>query len=196
MPANDIEIRSAQAGDSEQLWPLVENFAFSYRPDRSAFERALADLLDRSDTLVLVAVTSAEALIGYLLGSFHGTFFANGPVAWIEELMVSEPLRGMGVATCPPLRSDRMQVAESISSWWTDMGRTASPPPPIGPSPPQRALTTDTGHGAGNVHLAKLAAETGLEITACRSHTPRLARHRRRLQRLINHAGRPSLRAA
>lgn len=58
--ANDIEIRPAKAGDSEQLWPLVEDFAFSYRPERSAFERSFSDLLDRSDTLVLVAVSDAN----------------------------------------------------------------------------------------------------------------------------------------
>jgi GNAT superfamily N-acetyltransferase len=49
--------------------------------------------------MVLVAVSDAGAVVGYLLGSFHGTFFANGPVAWIEELMVCEPLRRLGVAS-------------------------------------------------------------------------------------------------
>jgi GNAT superfamily N-acetyltransferase len=99
MPGDDIEIRPAKAGDLDQLWPLVEDFAFSYRAERSAFERSFGDLLDRSDTLVLVAVSDAGAVVGYLLGSFHGTFFANGPVAWIEELMVCEPLRRLGVAS-------------------------------------------------------------------------------------------------
>src|SRR5277367_6679897 len=99
MPGDDIEIRPARAGDAEQLWPLVEAFAVSYRPERSVFERTLGDLLDRSDTLVLVAVSDTGVVVGYLLGSFHGAFFANGPVAWIEELMVSESLRHCGVAS-------------------------------------------------------------------------------------------------
>jgi len=43
-------------------------------------------------------VASTNAIVGYLLGSYHGTFFANGPVTWIEELMVSESARGQGVA--------------------------------------------------------------------------------------------------
>jgi GNAT superfamily N-acetyltransferase len=98
MPGDDIKIRPAQAGDTEQLWPLVQDFALSYRPERSAFERSFGDLLQRSDTLVLVAVSNA-AVVGYLLGSFHGTFFANGPVAWIEELAVSEPVRRVGVGS-------------------------------------------------------------------------------------------------
>jgi GNAT superfamily N-acetyltransferase len=112
MPGNDIVIRPAKAGDLEQLWPLVENFAFSYRPERSASERSFSDLFNRSDTLVLVAVSDADAVVGYLLGSFHGTFFANGPVAWIEELMVSEPLRGMGVAS--KLMSSAEEWARSL----------------------------------------------------------------------------------
>jgi hypothetical protein len=57
MPGEDIEIRPAKAGDLDQLWPLVEDFAFSYRAERSAFERSFGDFLDRSDTLVLVAVS-------------------------------------------------------------------------------------------------------------------------------------------
>jgi GNAT superfamily N-acetyltransferase len=85
--------------DADQLWPLVEDFAVSSRPERSAFERSFRDLLDRSDTLVLVAVSDAEVVVGYLLRSVHGTFFANGPVAWIEELMVNESVRRLGVGS-------------------------------------------------------------------------------------------------
>lgn len=82
-----------------KLWPLVQELAFSYRPERSIFERSFSELIERPDTLVLVAVANTSAVVGYLLGSYHGTFFANGPVAWIEELMVSESIRHHGVAT-------------------------------------------------------------------------------------------------
>jgi ribosomal protein S18 acetylase RimI-like enzyme len=99
MPSHDVEIRPANASDLHQLWPLVEGFAFSYRPERSVFEQSFLHLLDRADTLLLVAVANGADVVGYLLGSFHGTFFANGPVAWIEELMVSEPVRRQGVAS-------------------------------------------------------------------------------------------------
>lgn len=99
MPSDDIEIRPAKAGDVERLWPLVQDFASSYRPERSAFELSFSDLLARTDTLVLVAVANMRAIVGYLLGSYHGTFLANGPVAWIEELTVSEAVRRQGVAS-------------------------------------------------------------------------------------------------
>jgi GNAT superfamily N-acetyltransferase len=99
MPGDKISVRPAAAGDWEQLWTLVQDFAVSYQPERSAFKRSLSDLLERSDTLVLVAVADRSAIVGYLLGSYHGTFFANGPVAWIEELMVGESSRHQGAAT-------------------------------------------------------------------------------------------------
>ena len=44
-------------------------------------------------------MTNANAIVGYLLGSYHGTLFANGPVAWVEELMLTESVRRQGMAT-------------------------------------------------------------------------------------------------
>jgi GNAT superfamily N-acetyltransferase len=99
MLTDSVEVRPARPGDVGQIWPLVEQFAFSYRPERMIFERSFAEFLERSDTLTLVAEGSGETIVGYLLASYHGTFFANGPVAWIEELMVSESVRHQGVAT-------------------------------------------------------------------------------------------------
>jgi GNAT superfamily N-acetyltransferase len=99
MPSDSVEIRGAGAEDVAKLWPLVQELAFSYRPERSMFERSFSELIERPDTLVLVAVANTSAVVGYLLGSYHGTFYANGPVAWIEELMVSESIRRHGVAT-------------------------------------------------------------------------------------------------
>lgn len=99
MPNGAIEIRRANAEDVEQLWPLVQAFATSFRPERPAFGRTFTEVLDRIDTLVLVAVAELSTIVGYLLASYHETFFANGSVAWIEELMVSESVRRQGVAS-------------------------------------------------------------------------------------------------
>jgi GNAT superfamily N-acetyltransferase len=38
-----------------------------------------------------------ETIVGYLLASFHGTLFANRPVAWVEEIMVAEAKRRSGI---------------------------------------------------------------------------------------------------
>jgi GNAT superfamily N-acetyltransferase len=65
---------------------------------RESFEKAFAELITRDDTLVLVATDDGQ-IVGYLLASTHGTFFANAPVAWVEEVMVAESARRSGVAT-------------------------------------------------------------------------------------------------
>jgi GNAT superfamily N-acetyltransferase len=99
MVIDGVQIRRASSEDVDQIWPLVREFAVSYRPNRSVFDRSFLELLGRSDTLVLAAEVPPSAIVGYLLASHHGTFFANGPVAWVEELMVSESVRNQGVAT-------------------------------------------------------------------------------------------------
>ena len=98
MVIDGVQIRRASSEDVDQIWPLVREFAVSYRPNRSVFDRSFLELLGRSDTLVLVAEAPPSAIVGYLLASHHGTLFANGPVAWVEELMVSESVRHQGVA--------------------------------------------------------------------------------------------------
>src|ERR1700691_446680 len=99
MGLEGIEVRPAKSRDSDQMWPLVQQFAFSYEPERSSFERFFAELLERPDTLLLVAEKNGTTIVGYLLASYHGTFLANGPVAWIEEVMVSEATRHQGVGS-------------------------------------------------------------------------------------------------
>jgi GNAT superfamily N-acetyltransferase len=45
---------------------------------------------------VLVA-DGGNVLVGYLLGFWHLTFYANGPVAWVEEILVRSEDRGRGI---------------------------------------------------------------------------------------------------
>jgi len=99
-------VRRARAEDGAEVWPLVRGFALSYEPERRVFERSFTDLLSRPDTLVAVA-DQGGSIIGYLLASWHGTFFANGPVAWVEELMVAQPARGSGVGRALVAEAER-----------------------------------------------------------------------------------------
>ena len=95
-PERDRPPRPSPATDA-QVWPLVRDFAVSYRArTEQIFERSFADLLARPDTLVLVA-EEGGSILGYLLASWHGTLFADGPVAWVEELMVAPSVRRSGV---------------------------------------------------------------------------------------------------
>ena len=79
------------------MWPLARDFATSFIPDRVCFDRTWNQLVQATGTLALVAETGDGQLIGYLLANSHLTLFANGPVAWVEELMIDAEHRRTGV---------------------------------------------------------------------------------------------------
>ncbi|MEU2198861.1 GNAT family N-acetyltransferase [Isoptericola sp. NPDC019482] len=93
--------RPARAADAEALWPLARDFATSFRPRRDAFDDTLVALLARDDTLLVVVTEPPDDVpLGYLLAGTHLTFLANGPVCWVEEVMVdpAHRRRGLGAA--------------------------------------------------------------------------------------------------
>ena len=90
-------IRPATVADADAVWPLVRDFATSFTPDHDAFAGILPALLGRNDVLVLVAESDRDGVVGYLLAALHPTFFANGPVAGVEEVMVAPTYRRTGV---------------------------------------------------------------------------------------------------
>jgi GNAT superfamily N-acetyltransferase len=97
VPDKQALIRPARIDDDEQVWPLARDFATSFRPQRAAFDAAWAQLVGAPHTLLLVAETPDRGIVGYLLGNSHLTFLANGPVAWVEEVMVDGHTRHSGI---------------------------------------------------------------------------------------------------
>jgi GNAT superfamily N-acetyltransferase len=91
-----VVVRRARADDEATVWPLVEAFAVTATPSRAGFEGAFRGALTRPDVRVLVAEESG-VVVGYLLAQLEPTFFADGPVAWVQEVMVAEGRRGSGV---------------------------------------------------------------------------------------------------
>jgi GNAT superfamily N-acetyltransferase len=89
-------IRTAQYADAEAVLALAKPFATSFVIDEQAFHRSFSGLLASPQAHLAVAET-AQQLVGYVLGFDHYTFFANGRVAWVEEIMVSEPFRRQGI---------------------------------------------------------------------------------------------------
>ncbi|GEA83797.1 MAG: GNAT family N-acetyltransferase [Cellulomonas sp.] len=113
MPQNPRpRVRVARAADSDQVWPLARDFATSLAPRREAFEATWRALRSAPGALIAVA-ESDEVVVGYLLAHRHLTFLANGPVAWVEEVMVAEHRRRSGVGR------DLMRHAEQ---WGRDNG--------------------------------------------------------------------------
>jgi len=89
-------IRLAGRADSASLLPLVEDFVASFEVDAEQFSASFLRLLDNRQAHLLVA-ESDDTLVGYCLGFVHDTFYANGPVAWVEEIMVHADYRRSGL---------------------------------------------------------------------------------------------------
>lgn len=97
MSDNRTLIRPARLDDGEQVWPLARDFATSFKLARAAFDATWPQLVGAPHTVLLVAETAERGVVGYLLGNSHLTFLANGPVAWVEELMVDQQMRQAGI---------------------------------------------------------------------------------------------------
>ena len=89
-------IRPARATDAGAVLSLARPFATSFAIDEEAFQRSYPELLASTEARLLVA-ESGSAIVGYLLGFDHHTFFANGRVAWVEEITVDEQCRRQGI---------------------------------------------------------------------------------------------------
>jgi GNAT superfamily N-acetyltransferase len=93
-----ITIRPAQPNDEEELFLLAQSFASSFAVERSSFSASFDALLQSPDAYLAVASRNGR-VIGYLLGFDHRAFFANGRVAWVEEIMVAEDMRRLGAGS-------------------------------------------------------------------------------------------------
>ena len=58
---------------------------------------------------------SGRESIGYLLGFRHLTFYANGPVGWVEEVVVRDQDRGRGIGRVLMGAFERWAAAEGCT---------------------------------------------------------------------------------
>ena len=89
-------IRRAQPEDAESVFGLASTLATSFAVERHAYEISFAELLATPHAFLSVA-QAGTPLVGYLLGFDHYTFYANGRVSWVEEVMVAADYRRRGV---------------------------------------------------------------------------------------------------
>lgn len=107
-----VRIRRADASDSPQLLPLARALATSFEVDATAFTAVLNAQLAVPTGLVLVAEQQTH-IVGYALAQLHHTFHANGPVVWVEEVMVHSPHQGAGIGRA---------LMNEIEAWGEDCG--------------------------------------------------------------------------
>jgi GNAT superfamily N-acetyltransferase len=90
-----IQVRPARADDGPAVAALARQLAMSFPFSSAAFDQNFLLLLAAPDVCLLVA-TDGDDRAGYLLGFRHLTFFAGGPVGWVEEILVSQRYRETG----------------------------------------------------------------------------------------------------
>ncbi len=100
-------IRSATLTDASELFALAKRFATSFAVEESAFNTSFTELLTDPSACLRIAEINGT-VVGYVLGFEHHTFFANGRVAWVEEIMVDEAFRKQGVGK---------RLMDSFSEW-------------------------------------------------------------------------------
>ncbi len=91
-----MHIRQAQPGDRDAVFILARDFATSFEVQRGPFNISFRKILDDPDALLLVAEDDGD-VIGYCCGLDHDTLFANGSVAWVEEITVRASKRQSGI---------------------------------------------------------------------------------------------------
>jgi GNAT superfamily N-acetyltransferase len=90
------EIRQAEAGDVDEVAGLAAALALSFEFSAARLRENYPSLLAEEGACLLLAVDGHES-VGYLLGFRHLTFYANGPVGWVEEIVVRDQERGRGI---------------------------------------------------------------------------------------------------
>jgi len=90
-------IRRATMADADSLKNLARSLATSFDFNEEAFNETFSRITDDENARLIVSNDEGGAIDAYLLGFTHDSFFANGPVAWIEEMFVIEAMRRHGV---------------------------------------------------------------------------------------------------
>ena len=90
------EIREIDARDLTELHELAARFASSFTVDRATLEITMRELMSDPSAHLSGAVVDGR-LVGDCLGFDHRTFFANGRVSWVEEIMVADDARRLGI---------------------------------------------------------------------------------------------------
>jgi predicted N-acetyltransferase YhbS len=87
-----VVVRTATPEDEPVVYELAADMATSFAVERCSFRNSFRSLIEADEAFVLVADVGGQ-VGGYLLGFTHLTFYANGPVAWVEEIAVQPQLR-------------------------------------------------------------------------------------------------------
>ena len=90
------EIRPAAKEDEDAVFLLAGQLSPKFTVERTAFSRSFPLLLAKEDVYLYVAGETGH-VIAYLLGWTRLAFYSNGPVGWVQEIVVLPEHRLSGV---------------------------------------------------------------------------------------------------
>lgn len=105
-------IRQAEYKDGDVVFHLVEDFATSFAIEKEVFLASFEALLNDPNAHFSIAEVE-KRVVGYVLAFSHHTFYANGRVAWVEEIMVDANYRRRGMGK---------SLMKSVEEWAANQG--------------------------------------------------------------------------
>jgi len=108
------QIRRAESGDLDDVAGLAAALAMSFEFSAASFRENYPALLAEDGACLLLAVDGDQSA-GYLLGFRHLSFYANGPVGWVEEVVVRDQDRGRGIGRVLMAAFERWATAEDCA---------------------------------------------------------------------------------
>lgn len=91
-----VTLRPAAPSDAEGIFRLACMLSERFQVDRGPFMATFSLLQSDADMRLAVAVQGDE-IIGYILGWLGLAFYSNGPVGWVQEIVVDPARRRHGV---------------------------------------------------------------------------------------------------
>jgi len=108
----EVSVRRAALSDADAVFELLKELVTTYEPERVAFDGTLPRLIDSAHEALIVAEADG-AVVGYALAAESLTFYANGPVVDLLELVVAEPQRGRGIGE---------ELVSAVNAWASKRG--------------------------------------------------------------------------
>ncbi|HKJ94343.1 MAG TPA: GNAT family N-acetyltransferase [Gammaproteobacteria bacterium] len=112
MQVQAMEIRAAAKRDADGVFELADRLDAAVPVDREAFDELYPKII-RSNTACCLVALAGDEVHGYASGFMHDTIYASGPVAYLDEMVVSEDLRHSGIGT---------QLVKAFEEWATESG--------------------------------------------------------------------------
>ena len=91
-----IAFREARSSDEDAVSALVARFSSPAVIDPAVLQQTWKKKIGEVDSHIVVAESDGR-VVGYVSAYVHATLYADKPVAWIDEIFVSEDARNLGI---------------------------------------------------------------------------------------------------